>query len=72
MLLKVSDVGEIGAATEGNDPNNQLNKTGGYTCAVFFSSDLVKTETSFTSDVVTRGTDGGGCLEVFRSVEDAK
>lgn len=71
-LKQVSDVGEIGAVTEENDPNHQLNKTGGYTCAVFFSSDLVKPETSVTSDVIERGTDGGGCLEVFRSVEDAK
>lgn len=31
----------VEAATEQNDPNGSLHKDGGYTAAVFFSSDLV-------------------------------
>lgn len=71
-LEKVKDIDEIVAVTEETDVNQQLNKAGGYTAAVFFSSGLVDKERLFYSDILDNGTDGGGCLEVYRTVEDAK
>jgi hypothetical protein len=63
------------AVTEDNDPNGNLGKAGGYTAAVYFASDLVDHSTVYTSDgatgIVAEGTDGGGCVEVYASVEDA-
>jgi hypothetical protein len=40
-LNLVPTIEDISAATEDNDPNSQLNKAGGYTADVYFSSNLV-------------------------------
>lgn len=60
------------AATEDNDPNGNLNKQGGYTAAVFFSSDLVDQDSVYGDGILGKGTDGGGCIEVYTTVEDAE
>lgn len=72
-LKSVPEVSAIGAATKNNDPNGRLNIVGGYTAAVFFSTSLLNPNAvSMTADeVIKKGTTGGGCLEVYRSVEDA-
>lgn len=65
----------IEAVTEMNDPNGNLNKAGGYTAAVYFSSDLVDQSEVYPSEgytgIVAMGTDGGGCIEVYATAEDA-
>lgn len=72
-LREVEGVSDIAAATEDNDPNGQLNKDGGYTAAVFFSSPLVnESEVSGGPSVIDKGTDGGGCIEVYKTAEDAE
>ena len=64
------------AATEQNDPNGNLHKDGGYTSAVFFSSDLVDQSQTYASEGYTGipaiGTDGGGSVEVYATIEDAQ
>lgn len=72
-LQTIPEVSAIGAATKNNDPNGRLNIVGGYTAAVFFSTTLLNQNAgSMTADeVIEAGTTGGGCLEVYRSVEDA-
>ncbi|WP_187994277.1 hypothetical protein [Schaalia sp. JY-X159] len=63
----------VQAATEENDPNGKLNKQGGYTAAVFFTSDLVDRSLIYEEgDIVSVGTEGGGAVEVFSTVEDAE
>ena len=65
----------IEAATEDNDPNGNLHKTGGYTAAVFFIYDQVTDSYVLYSKgdtPVERGTDGGGCIEVYETVEYAE
>ena len=65
----------IEAATEDNDPNGQLHKTGGYTAAVFFIYDQVTDSYVLNkkgSTPVERGTDGGGCIEVYQTAELAE
>ena len=65
----------VEAVTEDNDPNGNLGKAGGYTACVYFSSDLVDQSQVYISDgfsgIVGAGTDGGGAVEVYASVEDA-
>lgn len=72
-LKTIPEVSAIGAATKNNDPNGSLNKVGWYTAAVFFSTSLLNPDAaSMTADeVLDAGTTGGGCLEVYRTVEDA-
>jgi len=65
----------IEAATEENDPNGNLHKPGGYTAAVFFIHDQVTDQYVLYSKgdtPVERATDGGGCIEVYATKEDAE
>lgn len=75
-LTGLPNITGVEAATEQNDPNGNLHKDGGYTSAVFFSSDLVDQSQVYTDETYTgipsTGTDGGGCVEVYATVEDAE
>lgn len=70
-LLNIGDpITEIAAVTEENDPNGNLNKQGGYTASVYFyTSDLTEVQ---TGDIIKDGTDAGGCIEVYETVEYAE
>ena len=75
-LTGLPNITGVEAATEQNDPNGNLHKDGGYTSAVFFSSDLIDQSQVYTDETYTgipsTGTDGGGCVEVYATVEDAE
>lgn len=72
-LGKVPGVSDMEPVTEANDPNRQLNKAGGYTAAVYFHFGGVDgiEEVNSALPSIEIGTDGGGCIEVYRTVEDA-
>lgn len=70
-LRGVKGVGEISAVTEDNDPNGQLNKAGGYTATVYFTSPWVDQENVYGTTVIEKGTQGGGGIEVYANEEDA-
>lgn len=75
-LTGLPNITGVEAATEQNDPNGNLHKDGGYTSAVFFSSDLVDQSQVYADENYTgipaAGTDGGGCVEVYATAEDAE
>lgn len=75
-LTGLPNITGVEAATEENDPNGNLHKDGGYTAAVFFSSDLVDQSQVYVDEnntgIPAAGTDGGGCIEVYATVEDAE
>lgn len=72
-LKNVKDIKKIKAATEDNDPNGKLNKPGGYVAQIYFSSPLVKDPYGLkTGDVIEDGNSGGGSIEVYKSVSEAK
>lgn len=71
-LKKASHVIDISAVTEDNDPNGHLNKAGGYTAQVYFSSDLINQDDINGSTVIEKGTDCGGSIEVYSTAEDAE
>ena len=62
----------VQAATEDHDPNDNLNKQGGYTAAIYFSLSLINQDEIIGTDIVDKGTQGGGCIEVYANVEDAE
>lgn len=70
-LEKVPNIIEIECVTEDNDPNGNLNKAGGYTACVYFSIDLIEQTEVDGNTVVDKGTDCGGCVEVYSNEEDA-
>ena len=71
-LGKIPNIVDISAVTEDNDPNGNLNKAGGYTAQVYFSSNLVDQSNVYGSTVIDKGTDCGGSIEVFATVEEAE
>lgn len=70
-LETIPCVVEIEVATYSNDPNGKLNEEGGYTSAVFFAVDLIDQSEFDEVSVLDRGTDCGGCVEVYSTEEDA-
>lgn len=70
-LKEIDTISDVQSATENNDPNQGLNKQGSYTAAVYFSDNEV-TNPVAGADLVAKGTDAGGCVEVYKTVEDAK
>ena len=71
-LTTVSNVTEVAAVSEENDPNGKLNKENGYYSAVYFSIDLVDQEGVHGEDLIDKGTDAGGCIEAYNTAEDAE
>lgn len=71
-LKTVPTVTGIKAATEDNDPNGKLHKSGGYTSAVFFCSSNVDQSVLFYDDILENGTDCGGSVEVYETTEAAE
>lgn len=70
-LKEIDTITGVQSVTEANDPNGNLNKQGGYTASVY-SSDSQVTEAVDGSDIVGKGTDGGGSVEVYKTKEEAE
>lgn len=73
-LQNVPGITGIQAVTEDNDPNGHLGKDGGYTASVYFTYDKVDQDevaTLGSGDIVDKGNDGGGDIEVYANVDDA-
>ncbi|MBP3359697.1 MAG: hypothetical protein J6N52_02495 [Clostridia bacterium] len=62
----------VSAATEDNDPNGQLGKQGGYIAQVYFSYNLVNQSETSGNSIIEKGTDCGGSIEVYNTVEEAE
>lgn len=71
-LQGIDGISGCQAVTEDHDPNGNLNKQGGYTAAIYFSSQWVNQDEVPGNDIVDKGTDCGGCIEVYASAEDAE
>lgn len=71
-LKNISSIKEVEAVTENNDPNKMLGKEGGYTSCIYFTISDIDSDSVEGGTVVAKGTDAGGAIEVFSSVEDAE
>ena len=71
-LHKVPGILEIKAVTEETDPMKNLNKPGWYTAHVYFSYVLVNQDDVYGDDLLEKGTDAGGSVEVYKTKEEAK
>ena len=70
-LKEIVTITDVQSATENNDPNQDLNKQGSYTAAVYFADNEV-TNPVAGADLVAKGMDAGGCVDVYKTAEDAK
>lgn len=71
-LKGIPNVSGYQAVTEDHDPNGNLNKQGGYTSTVYFSTPLIDQSSVYGNDIVDKGTECGGAIEVYASEEDAE
>ena len=69
--IVIDEIKYVKAVTEDNDPNGQLNKPGGYTATVYFESSNVDQNEVYGTDLIEKGTDAGGAIEVYATEEDA-
>ena len=70
-LKEIDTISDVQSVIEDNDPNQGLNKQGCCTAAVYFADNEV-TNPVAGADLVAKGTDAGGCVEVYKTAEDAK
>lgn len=70
-LQGIDGISACQAVTEDHDPNGNLNKQGGYTAAIYFSSPWINQDDVYGNDIVDKGTDCGGCIEVYSTAEEA-
>lgn len=70
-LKEIYSITGVQSVTENNDPNNKLNKQGGYTASVYFVDNQV-THSVEGSDIVQKGNDAGGNVEVYKTKEEAE
>ena len=71
-LKGIPNISGYQAVTEDRDPNGNLNKQGGYTSTVYFSTPLIDQSSVYGNDIVDKGTECGGAIEVYASEEDAE
>lgn len=71
-LGRVENIANTAPVTEEHDPNGNLNKDGGYTSTVYFSTVLLKTSELSGDALIDKGTDAGGAVEVYRSSDEAE
>lgn len=71
-LKNIPEIVNVSAVTEDNDPNGNLNKPGGYTSTVYFADSRISLDKSLHGKtLIAQGTEAGGSIEVYISVEDA-
>ena len=71
-LKGIPNISGYQAVTEDHDPNGNLNKQGGYTSTVYFSTPLIDQSSVYGNDIVDKGTECGGAIEVYALEEDAE
>ena len=75
-LRRVDTITAMDAVTEDHDPNGRLNKQGGYIGCIYFKDTQVDWAKLYISagkdNVIDVGCDGGGAIEIFKTVEEAQ
>ena len=71
-LEKVPGILEIEAVTEDTDPMKNLNKPGWYYAHIYFSYEFVNQEDVYGDDLIDKGTDAGGSIELYKTKSEAE
>jgi len=71
-LQYIEGIGTIKAVSNDNDPNKLLNTENGYTACVYFSINSINQNEVPGKTIIDKGTDAGGCIEVYKSAKDAQ
>jgi len=71
-LQSLEGIGTVMAVSNENDPNKLLNTENGYTTCVYFSINSINQNEVPGKTIIDKGTDAGGCIEVYKSAKDAQ
>ena len=75
-IQTIDTITSIAPVTEEHDPNGKLNKQGGYIGCIYFRDSQVDQSKLYVdgdpNDVIDVGTQGGGAIEIFRTVDEAQ
>lgn len=71
-IQKVEGVSGAEVVTEDNNPDGLLNREGGYKGCVYFSLQEIDQKSVPGETIVDKGTDCGGAIEIYGTVEEAK
>lgn len=71
-LKSIDSIKGIEAVTKENNPDELLNKDGGYYGCLYFTINLLDEKTIPGKSIVDKGTDAGGAIELYNSLDDAK
>ena len=71
-LSHISSISETQAVTEDLDPDHLLGREGGYSACIYFTVTSIDASTVPGDTVVEKGTDAGGAIEVYATMEEAK
>ena len=71
-LKSIDSIKGIEAVTKENNPDGLLNKDGGYYGCLYFTTNLLDEKTIPGKSIVDKGTDAGGAIELYNSLDDAK
>ena len=69
-IKQLKNISGSEAVTIDNDPNDMLGKEGGYTGCIYFSVESLSD--SDDKNAIEKGVDGGGAIEIYKTVDDAK
>lgn len=70
-LASISSISGTQAVTDDLDPDQLLGKEGGYSACVYFTVASLDASTIPGDTIVEKGTDAGGAIEVYATVEEA-
>lgn len=71
-LQSVDGIKDIVPVTKDNDSNGMLNKEDGYVSCVYFSYDKVDNSSVPGENVIDKGTDCGGAVEIYGTLQAAQ
>ena len=71
-LASISSISGTQAVTEDLDPDQLLGKEGGYSACVYFTVSSIDASTVPGNTIAEKGTDAGGAIEVYATVEEAQ
>ena len=71
-LQSVDGIKDIVPVTKDNDHNGMLNKEDGYVSCVYFSYDKVDNSSVPGENVIDKGTDCGGAVEIYGTLQAAQ
>lgn len=71
-LQSVDGIKDIVPVTKDNDPNGMLNKEDGYVSCAYFSYDKVDNSSVPRENVIDKGTDCGGAVEIYGTLQAAQ